>query len=725
MRKRRNATGSSNKNRSNRTQLSNRILRYVASRPNHSFSARQIIEKLKLDNNKDSIHAILENLEEKGFVIAKKGGKFKWNKLNNNTAKILTSSDRKLVIGKVDMTRSGDAYIIINAQSKDIFVPSRKLKTAMNGDTVRVEIIKQSNGGRIEGEVVEVISRALSHSVGTLKLFPKYGIVFPDPYSRLPEILVAHEDGLEAKDGDRVLVKIIEWDNSQRKSIWGTVVKILEDMNPNELAMQNILISSGFSPEFPEDVLIEAIEYTSKIDQEEIKKRRDFRPITTFTIDPRTAKDFDDALSIRRLENGHYEVGVHIADVTHYVRPNTAMDREAYRRSTSVYLVDRVSPMLPEKLSNDLCSLNPHEDKLCFSAVFEFDNQCKIVNTWIGKTIIHSDRRFTYEEAQERIETKNGDFAEEINILNSVAIKLRKERFDNDSINFDSEELQFQLDDMKRPIGIIVKERKEAHLLVEDFMLLANKAVAKFIALKSKPEVPYVYRVHDLPNPDKLADFANFARALGYKMDLSGPKAIARSFNKLVDDSRTDERLKVLMPLAIRTMSKAEYSTENIGHYGLGFDYYTHFTSPIRRYSDVLVHRILFENLNTVTRFDKEKLSEQCKHISEQERKAMDAERESVKYKQVEYHQNQIGQIFEARISGMIDRGLFVELMDSKAEGLIKFDTLKGNYILATDKLKAVAKRTGHEYTIGDRVKVKLLDANLPARQLEFQLLEE
>ena len=725
MRKKRNRTDNSSQKKTNPTQLSNRILRFFASRPSHSYSARQIIEKLKLESTKDTVQSILEKLEEKGFVITKKGGKFKWNKSNDETAKILKTNKSEYETGKVDMTRSGDAFIIIGANSKDIFVPGRKLKTAMNGDTVKVAITRSTPNGRLEGEVVDIVSRSLSHSVGTLKLFPKYGIVFPDPYSRLPEILVAHEDGMEAQDGDRVLVQITEWDNSKHKSIWGKVVKILEDLNPNEIAMQNILISSGFSPEFPEEVLRETIEISGNIDNEEIKRRRDFREVTTFTIDPLTAKDFDDALSVKKMENGNIEVGVHIADVTHYLRSDTALDKEAYKRSTSVYLVDRVSPMLPEKLSNDLCSLNPNEDKLCFSASFEFDPQYKIVNTWIGKTIIHSDRRFTYEEAQQRIESGEGDFSEEINLLNKIATKLRDDRFAHGSINFDSEEIQFQLDEMKRPVGIIVKERKEAHMLVEDFMLLANKAVASFMAHKTKPEVPFVYRIHDLPNPEKLADFSNFAKAMGYRINLNGPKVIAASFNQMVEDSRSDERLKVLLPLAIRTMAKAVYSPDNIGHYGLAFEYYTHFTSPIRRYSDVLVHRILFENLQNTTRFDKEKLSEQCRHISDQERKAMDAERESVKYKQVEYHQNQIGQIFEARISGMIDRGLFVELMDSKAEGLIKFENIKGNYIMATDKLKAVAKRTGHEYTIGDRVKVKLLDANLAARQLEFQLLEE
>ena len=469
----------------------------------------------------------------------------------------------------------------------------------------------------------------------------------------------------------------------------------------------------------------EAAAISREITTNEVARRRDMRGTTTFTIDPETAKDFDDALSFKQLENGNYEVGVHIADVAHYIEEGSALDKEALNRSTSVYLVDRVLPMLPEELSNDLCSLNPNEDKYTFSAIFEMKKNGKIKSEWFGRTVIHSNRRFTYEEAQERLESKKGDFQEELNILNKIHHNLREHRYKNGSISFESEEVRFILDDNGKPIDTYVKERKDAHMLVEDFMLLANRSVGKYISEKDKIEIPFVYRIHDEPNPDKLVDFAVFAKALGYKMHIDTPTQIAESFNALAAAAKENEQLKMLEPLAIRTMSKAEYSSENIGHYGLGFQYYSHFTSPIRRYSDVLTHRILFKNLEHKTeRVDKDALEQMCKHISIQERNATQAERESIKYKQVEYMEDQIGNTFNGRISGMIEKGIFVELLDSKAEGLIKFSSLTENYDVADSRLVATGRRTGDEIKMGDRVQVKVLGTNIDNRLIDFELLE-
>jgi ribonuclease R len=560
--------------------------------------------------------------------------------------------------------------------------------------------------------------------LGKLKIFNHYGIVFPEPGTRFPEVLVKKDDLNGAEDNQRVVVNIISWGNNQNKAIWGKVNSILENVSDHEISMQSILLSSGFNAEYPEEVLKEVEKIDGSISKEEIKKRKDFRKVLTFTIDPETAKDFDDAISYQVLKNGNIEIGVHIADVTHYLKENTALDKEAYQRSTSVYLVDRCVAMLPERLSNDLCSLNPNEDKLTFSAVFEFDEKFKIINEWFGKTIIHSARRFTYEEAQERLESGKGDLAPQLKKINEIALKLRKDKFKNGAINFESDEVKFDLDENNKPIGLIVKVRKDAHMLIEDFMLLANKSVAKFIAKKAKPEIPFVYRIHDMPDPTKLADFALFAKELGVNMKLDSPINISRSFSELALAIEKDSSLKILNPLAIRTMAKAEYNPKNIGHYGLAFDYYTHFTSPIRRYSDVLVHRILFDNLNEqISRVDLDKLAMKCKHVSRQEIKASEAERDSIKYKQVEYMASKVGQEFMAQVTGMIERGIFVELPDSKAEGLIPFSSFGEHYILDENRMRATARRIKHTIKMGDMIKVKLIDADIENKKLEFEAI--
>jgi ribonuclease R len=526
-----------------------------------------------------------------------------------------------------------------------------------------------------------------------------------------------------AVDQDKVIVKILSWGVGSKLKPVGTVTTVLGKLDSNELEMNAILIQNGFNISFSEAVMEEAENISTEISPTEIEKRRDFRNITTFTIDPFDAKDFDDALSFRYLKEDRYEIGIHIADVSNYLKKGTEMDKEAYLRSTSVYLVDRCCPMLPEKLSNELCSLRPNEDKLTFSAVFTFDEKDQIVDKWFGKTIIHSNRRFTYEEAQTIIETKKGPYEKEITKLNEVALKLRKKRFRNGAINFESDEIGIKLDENKRPIAIYIKERKDSNKMIEEFMLLANKEVAHFISKKEKgiQQIPYIYRIHDLPNQEKVEDLLTFAMEFGFKLD---PKNVAKSFNRLMLESEQNEALKVIIPLAIRTMAKAEYSTENIGHYGLAFEYYSHFTSPIRRYSDVIAHRLLEKNLQQIYRTDLATLDNQCSHISKQERKAMDCERESIKYKQVEFMEHSVGGTFKARVSGMSEKGFFAEMTENKCEGMVKFETLPENYELDATRLRAISRKSKKIIKIGDLVTVKVASADLKSRRIDLELVE-
>ena len=732
-------------------QLQSAILNLFRKNPDKRYSTRQIIDILGVSNNRDSVAYALEQLELNGKLAAtkpettaditeiapekididenpekvkrfdrpEKQGKEEFRKSVLPKRSLKTNSYE----GVVDTTKTGAAYIICQGLEKDIFVPQKKLNGALHGDKVRVQAVF-AQGRRPDGEVLEILKRASDHFIGTLVITRKFGIVMPDRLG-MPEVYVALEDTLDAEDGDKVVVKITEWLNNRNRRLMGQVTAVLGAAGSNDIEMKSILINNGFNIAFPDEVLAETAQI--KDDTEGggfLNGRRDFRHITTFTIDPTDAKDFDDALSFERLDNGNVEIGVHIADVSHYVRPNTALDKEAYLRSTSVYLVDRVCPMLPERLSNELCSLRPHETKMTFSAVFEFDDKYKIVNRWFGKTVIYSDRRFTYDEAQEVLSTGEGDFAAELLELNKIAYDLRKKRFKNGAINFETEEVKFKLDEDGFPIEVYVKERKDAHLLIEDFMLLANKEVATFIAKKEKIEVPFVYRIHDEPDLDKLNDLAGFALVLGLKMKMDTPKNIAKSLNDLMAKAEKNEALKVLTPLAIRCMAKAEYSSNNIGHYGLGFEYYGHFTSPIRRYSDVLAHRILEKNLDTTWRTDKEKLEDMCKHISKQERKAAECERESVKYKQVEYMSKRIGEVFEGVVSGIIERGFFVEVKGNRCEGMISFERMPEPFEVATSRLQATGLRTGKILKMGEVLRVKVVGTDLEGRKIDFRLLE-
>lgn len=708
-----------------RKELIKTLSKFFAENKRKYYNARSIISKLDLKNSKDSVQSALDYMTQDKWIIAGSDNKFTWNK-NNSMDRSHKVHPKKSFSGKVDMTRTGAAYILVDDYEEDIFVHPKNLRGAMNNDMVRVEMAMIPGKRKPEGKITEIISRSLTEVIGIIRNHGNLWIVYPASTNDIHEIQVKEKHLNGAEDGDHVLLKISKWGKSQNKPYWGRILEVLDEQSDNDMAMQSILLENGFDLHFPQEVMDEAAAISREITENEVANRRDMRETTTFTIDPETAKDFDDALSIKYLENGNYEIGVHIADVAHYLKEDSALDKEALKRSTSVYLVDRVLPMLPEELSNDLCSLNPHEDKYTFSAVFEMKKNGKVKSEWFGRTVIHSDRRFTYEEAQERLDTKEGDFQEELNILNKIHHKLRKARYKDGSISFESEEVRFILDEGGKPIDTYVKERKDAHMLVEDFMLLANRSVAKYISKKEKVEIPFVYRIHDEPNPDKLADFALFAKALGHQMHIDTPKQIAESFNALAEAAKENEQLKMLEPLAIRTMSKAEYSSDNIGHYGLGFEFYSHFTSPIRRYSDVLTHRILFKNLKGKTkRVDKAALEQKCKHISSQERNATQAERESIKYKQVEYLEDQIGNTFEGRISGMIEKGIFVELLDSKAEGLIKFSSLAENYTVSDSRLVATGRRSGYEIKMGDRVQVKVLGTDLENRLIDFELLEE
>ncbi len=684
--------------------------------PKKRYNAAQIKKKIKGKSSVDAIDARLGQLNEEGKITKLSNEKYKLAIGHRIRPKITAE-------GRVDMTQRGSAYIICDDLEHDIHVSPRHVGTALHGDRVKVEYSPDTKRQKPEGRIVEVTKRATESFIGTIHISQKFAFVTPDSRRMPIDIYVPPKKTKGAANGEKVIVQITEWHSSEKRSPTGRVTMILGEAGTHDIEMKSILIQQGFNLDFPPAVINQTDSMPIEISEKEIAKRRDFRGVTTFTIDPDTAKDFDDALSIRYLENGHCEVGIHIADVTHYVEENTALDKEALKRSTSVYLVDRVLPMLPERLSNELCSLRPNEDKLTFSAVFTFDKNDKIVERWFGRTVTHSNRRFAYEEAQEILEKGEGEFADELKNLNRLARKLRQRKFKKGAINFESPEVKFKLDEAGRPIDVYVKERKDAHLLIEDFMLLANREVATLIAKdKRGAPIPYVYRVHDAPDPEKVREFAMYALQLGHKMNFDTPRQIAASYTKLMAEAQSNDALKLLVPLAIRTMAKAVYTTENIGHYGLAFDNYTHFTSPIRRYADVLVHRLLYKNLEQPFRTDTDELEMKCKHISNQERKAMEAERESVKYKQAEYLKERIGQQFDGVVSGLIERGMFVELVHSKCEGLIGFETLEEPMALE-GRYVAKGQWSGDTYRMGSPVRVEIVSVNMERKEVDMKLV--
>jgi ribonuclease R len=644
-------------------------------------------------------------------------------KKKDTKAKPARSTDRMLK-GKLDVTRSGMGFVTVEGMDVDVMVRPSDFNTALHGDTVRVAIKEmRSAGRRMQGVVKEVLQRKRSEFIGHLQMNKGFGFFIAEMDKPMPDIFIPVHNMNGAADGDRVVVRITEWEQNGKRPV-GEVVNVLDAENTNDAAMKEILLENGFPLQFSDEALEVAARIPDTISAEEIKARKDIRDIFTITIDPVDAKDFDDAISFRKLKNGNYELGVHIADVSHYLEPETPLDKEAYGKATSVYLPDRVNPMLPEHISNVLCSLRPKEDKLTFSAIFQITPKAEVKQYWLGKTVIHSDHRFTYEEVQAIIEEKAGLHAEEVLILNELAQKFRKKRFNNGAINFSSQEVRFKLDEKGDPIGIMIKESKEAHQLVEEFMLLANRTVAENISkLKfNNKALPFPYRTHDDPDEEKLVPFAAFAKKFGHKFDTSSPDKIAESFNQLLKDAHGKPEQHVLEQLGIRTMAKAKYTIENVGHYGLGFEHYCHFTSPIRRYPDVMVHRILFDVLTNKVEPDK-KLEEKCKHCSERERAAMESERAANKYKQVQYMKNYLGEEFEGVISGVASFGFWVETVEHKCEGLVSINSL-----LEYDEFRhvesdycLVGQRSGKKFRMGDKVWIKVVAANLTKRQLDYE----
>ena len=628
------------------------------------------------------------------------------------------------VAGTLDITRSGLGFVITGKGDGDILVRPNDFNRAFHGDKVRVRITRGGfGGGKREGKVVAVVQRKLSQYMGTLKGHAGRWFFMPDSDRPMPNFVVEEEPDFEVKDDMKVIAAFVRWDHDDRRPI----ARIIEEVamhDLNDVAMKDILMENGFPLQFSEDAMEEAARMNDHITAADLAKRKDFRDVFTVTIDPVDARDFDDALSIRPISNGLYEVGVHIADVSHFVTEGSKLDEEAYQRATSVYLPDRVNPMLPERISNELCSLRPHEDKFTFSAVFTITEKGVVKDHWLGRTLIHSNHRFTYEEVQDIIETKEGLHSEEILILNTMARKLRQDRFDKGAINFSSQEVRFKLDETGAPIGIVVKESKESHQLIEEFMLLANRTVAEVVGKIKVGDkaLPFPYRVHDQPDEEKLIPFIAFARKFGYTFDTKDAEAIANSFNEMLKAAQGTPQQHVLEQLGIRTMAKAIYTKENIGHYGLGFEYYCHFTSPIRRYPDVLVHRILQQVLDHQLQPDK-KLEEKCKHCSERERAAMDCERNANKYKQVEYLGQYIGEEFDAVISGVSTFGFWAETVAHKCEGLVSIKDLSDHddFRLIETDYSLVGLRTGRKFRMGDGVRIKVIAANLEKRQLDFE----
>jgi ribonuclease R len=625
--------------------------------------------------------------------------------------------------GIIDFVKSGAAYVSVPGIESDIYIPEGATGFALHGDLVQVSVTGGRRGS-VEGRVVKVISRGAEHYVGVVEISDKRAFFVPSGKIHV-DFYIDPSKLNGAKSGQKVIVKLLDW-NDAKRSPFGEIITVLGEPGENEAEMHAILVEFGLPFEFPDAVVQEANRIPVEITDDEVARRRDFRDINAFTIDPEDAKDFDDAISFRQMENGDYEVGVHIADVSHYVAPGSIIDQEAVKRATSVYLVDRVVPMLPEVLSNFVCSLRPDEDKLCMSAVFQLSDKGEVKHSWFGKTIIRSKRRFTYEEAQKIIETGKGDCAEEILKLNEWASRFRQKRMQGGAIEFGGIEIKFKLDEKGKPIGVYQKTMKEANWLIEEFMLLANRSVASHIGKPhdGKKPKPFVYRVHDLPDPEKLKTLRDFVGRLGYKLKSTDPEKAAHALNDLMRQLKDSPEADVVKQMCIKAMAKAVYTTENIGHYGLAFEYYTHFTSPIRRYPDVLVHRLLYSYSNGKTYSNPEELERLCKHSSNMEKRAADAERSSIKYKQVEYMLQHIGEVFQGTISGLTRWGIYVELIDNKCEGMIPLNTLRDDvYRFDEKKYQITGLKYKHVFEFGDKVKVRVNGADLIQKQLDFRLM--
>ncbi len=705
------------KGKVDRNAFKNSIIGIFSSNPKKSLNYKQIANQLlvKISDEKSLVMEILEELKNDGMLEEISTGKFKLKSSVGN------------IVGHIEITQGGYGFVTSDTLKEDIFISKDNLKHALNGDLVKVFLYAKRKKHNPEGEVIEIMERARENFVGVIEVLDKFAFFQADSRQMPYDLFIPLERLKDAKNGQKVIARITDWP-AKAKNPFGEVVEVLGDQGVHETEMHAILAEFGLPYRFSEDILAESEAIPSAITEQDYAERRDFRDVVTFTIDPDDAKDFDDALSIKKLDNGNWEVGVHIADVTHFVKSKTILDDEALERATSVYLVDRVVPMLPERLSNFICSLRPNEEKLCFSAVFELDNDAKVLDEWFGKTVILSNRRFTYREAQEIIDTCKGDYSEEMLKLNELARKLRDERFKHGAISFDRDEIKFDIDKDGKPLRVYFREHGLSNELVEEFMLLANKQVANFVGKTKHPDgkKTFVYRIHDKPNPEKLQRFNRVIGKFGHRLLLSSAANISTTLNQVLHDVKGKPEQDLVETLAVRSMAKAEYSTTNIGHYGLSFDNYTHFTSPIRRYPDMMVHRLLFHYLNNGESKSKKKYEKYCQHSSEMEQRATEAERASIKYKQVEFMQDKVGNDYDGIISGVSEYGIFVEIIENKCEGLVSIrDLVDDFYEYDEDNYWLMGRQTGKIYQLGDKIKVKVIRTNLARKQLDYALAEK
>ncbi len=714
--------------------LSTKILKILNKNSQQSFNYKQITSKINISdtNGKQQIIKKLEELKHKKRIEETSRGKYK------------IIQNEHYHIGILDVTSNKNAYFVTDDLERDAFIPTINLNRGLDGDTVKVYVYRRRNNDRYEGEVIEVLKRAKTEFVGVLQMNKNFGFVIPDNPKMYADIFISQNKINDAKDGDKVLAKITDWpDNS--KNPFGKIVTVLGKPGEHNTEIHSILLEYGLPYKFEATVEKDAENLPIEITKDEIAKRRDMRTTTTFTIDPKDAKDFDDALSFKPLQNGNYEIGIHIADVSHYLQPDTILDEEAYNRATSVYLVDRVVPMLPEVLSNGVCSLRPNEEKLTFSAVFEMNDKAQIINQWFGRTVTYSDQRFAYEEAQHIIETKQNTIPSDISLtgksyevnkeiidatlkLDELAKKLRKNRLQQGAITFDRVEVKFNLDENYIPTGVYFKESKDANKLIEEFMLLANRKVAEFIG-KNKNGTPtkntFIYRIHDEPDIEKLASLQQIISKFGYKINTQTRETTSNSLNKLLSDVHGKGEANMIETLTIRSMSKAIYTTDNIGHYGLAFDYYSHFTSPIRRYPDVMTHRLLQHYLDGGKSPQSALYEEKCQHSSEREMMAAKAERSSIKYMQVKYMQDHQDQEFKGVISGVTEWGIYVEIIENKCEGMVRIRDIKDDYYIYEEKQYAlVGQSTKNVLQLGDEVIVKVKKTDLERKHLDFELIQ-
>lgn len=720
--------------------MKTKILKVFANSPFTAFNHKQISSRVGAydKGSRQLVQVTILEMAENGILIEEGRGKYKINPKHINDDLM----PKSFVIGTIDMKQTGKAYVIPQEEGRDdVMIAPNYTNHALHGDTVKVQMFPQRRLHKPEGQVVEILQRAKTRFVGRISKKGDFAFLLPDNRNMVVDLFIPLRDLGGAEDGDKCLVEMTEWPENMHNPV-GKVIKCLGRPGDNNVEMQSILAEYDFPLEFPKEVEKEASKI-KKPTKKEMAQRRDFRDTITFTIDPSDAKDFDDALSFKPLPNGNFEVGIHIADVSYYVKPGTALDREAYERGTSVYLVDRTIPMLPEVLCNQVCSLRQDEEKLCFSAVFEMNEKAEVLNQWFGKSVICSNRRLCYEEAQELIDAfEAGDAPQKaldevesaILELHKLAKIMRGLRYKDGAINFESQEVKFRLDENAKPIGVYIKESKEANWLIEEFMLLANKKVAEWVGArkegkgrgKQQEAKTFVYRVHDEPNPEKLNTFVEFVAKLGFKMKIGSRKELANSYNKLFSDIAGRGEEYMVDTIAIRTMSKAVYSTDNIGHYGLAFPYYTHFTSPIRRYPDLMVHRLLELYLDNGPSANAAEYEEYCKHCSLMEKRAADAERSSVKYKQAEFLSDKIGQTFPALISGVSKWGIYAEIEGNKCEGMIPFHSLKDDmYMLDEDNYQVVGRRTGRVFKLGDPVKIRVKGVDMIKKLIDFELADE